>query len=271
MIVYITDDFSLSRIARSGQCFRVKEFPSGIFRFIFKNSVLYISEVEPYVFDVSCDNEEWNSIWHHYFDLDTSYEKIRNAIDVSDAFLLKAAEVSKGVRVLRQDPWEMLITFIISQQKSIPAIKKSIEMLCAACGTPYVTPLEELFVFPSAESIIAQSDDTLISCKLGYRLPYIKDAAQKVFSDSVNLEALHLLPDEDLLRALKSISGVGDKVANCVSLFGYHRTASVPIDVWIKRIITQSYNGINPFPKYGENAGIMQQFAFYYAQNYWKR
>jgi N-glycosylase/DNA lyase len=266
MRVSISDDFSLRKIAESGQCFRVAEPVRGIFRFVFKDKVLYISEISPSVFEVSCDVNEWNDTWHNYFDLDTNYAAIRASIPKSDHYIYSAAVAAQGVRILQQDPWEMLVSFIISQRKSIPAIKSSVELLCSAFGPQCHTAYEDLFLFPSAAEISAHPREALLACKFGYRAPYIEDAAQKVRSGTLDLESLRHFSDSDLLDALKTVKGVGKKVANCVSLFGYHRTASVPIDVWIMRVINQNYAGVDPFPRYDAVSGIIQQYVFFYVQ-----
>ena len=266
MRVSISDDFSLHKIAESGQCFRVAEPVPGIFRFVFKDRVLYISEISPSVFEVSCDETEWNETWYNYFDLGTDYAAIRAGIPKSDSYIYSAAVAAQGVRILQQDPWEMLVSFIISQRKSIPAIKTSVELLCSAFGPPCHTDYEDLFLFPSAAEISAQSHEALLACKFGYRTSYIEDAAQKVQSGKLDLESLRHFSDADLLDSLEAVKGVGKKVANCVSLFGYHRTASVPIDVWIMRVIDQYYAGVDPFSGYGAVSGIIQQYVFFYVQ-----
>ena len=271
MRVSITDDFSLKRIADCGQCFRAKEIGPGLFRFINGERILYISEVCPGQFEVSCDADEWNGVWLDYFDLNTNYAAIRASVPESDRFLTEAANAAAGIRILRQDPWEMLISFIISQRKSIPAIKTTIESLCSSFGRCCHTRYEDLYLFPSVSSLWEASSVALQECRVGYRTAYIQDAVMRVHSGKLNLNDANLLPDEELLAVLKSVKGVGDKVANCVSLFGYHRTAAVPIDVWVKRVIDKYYDGVNPFPAYGNAAGIMQQYAFFYAQEQSRR
>ena len=115
------------------------------------------------------------------------------------------------------------------------------------------------------------SDQDLIDCKLGYRVSYIKDAVAKVLSGNLDLTALSGLPDTEVFNALKTVRGVGDKVAACVCLFSYGRTGVAPVDTWIHKIIAREYGGIDPFPSYGEVAGIMQQYAFYDAISHKER
>ncbi len=266
MIVEITDDLDLQKIAESGQCFRCRETGSG-YRFVTARSVLFIRQMDEVTYSVSCSEAEWKALWVPYFDLDRSYSKIRSTV-TQDDFLGKAAAEGRGVRILRQDPWEVLISFIISQRKSIPAIKRSIERLCDQYGGHSDLLPEDVRLFPGPRALCSAGREGLSSCGLGYRVPYIQDAAARVYDGSLDLEALRELDDDLLLAALKSVKGVGDKVANCVMLFAYGRTSSVPIDTWIKRLIQDRYGGIDPFPRYGENAGILQQYAFYYIQKH---
>lgn len=270
MEITIKDDFNLNRVARSGQCFRTREFPDGTYRFVTGAHVLYIKEVATEKYEVSCDKNEWQSVWWHYFDFGRDYQSIRNNIPNADSYMNTAASEGKGIRILRQDPWEMLITFIISQRKSIPAIRNSIELLCSAYGSPVQTDRETLWLFPSAEQLYRASDSELQNCKLGYRIDYIKDAIAAVYEGKINLSNIGRYDDIALFTELKSIKGVGDKVANCICLFSYGRTAIAPVDTWISKIIDSKYKGINPFPAYGDSAGIMQQYAFFYAQNHKK-
>lgn len=266
MQISVTDDFDLKKIAESGQCFRVKEFEDGMFRFISTDKVLYIRNTESHYYDISCDLQTWETFWRKYFDLERCYCDIRKSIPLSDSYMVTSASEGNGIRILQQDPWEILITFIISQRKNIPAIKQSVEMLSLKFGTPIITPYETIHSFPDCKALKYATDDELNACKLGYRTSYVKNAISLVFEQKLNLSELHTLDDMNLFLKLKSIRGVGDKVANCVCLFAYGRTALAPIDVWINRTIEKQYDGRNPFPQYGKNAGIMQQYIFYYNQ-----
>ena len=266
MIVQIEDDLDLSKIAESGQCFRAVS-TAGRFRFITGEKVLYIEPLGEGRYAAECSEGEWRQVWEPYFDLPRNYAAVRQSVS-GDAFLQAAAASGQGVRVLRQDPWEMLVTLIISQRKSIPAIQKAVEALCTTFGAPLQTAHETLCSFPAPQALEAAGTDGLKSCGLGYRVPYVQDAARQVCSGALDLAGLAGKDDEELLTELKKVRGVGDKVANCVMLFAYGRTARVPVDVWIQRIIRERYAGKDPFVPYGQNAGIMQQYAFYYVQHH---
>lgn len=268
MEVQISDLFDLRKIADSGQCFRAIPRPGGVYRFITGSRVLYIRELSPHLYDVSCSREEWDRVWRPYFDLDRSYRDIGRRIPAKDSFLSRAAQAGAGIRILRQDPWETLITFILSQRKSIPAIRSMVELLSTRYGTKLSTPFETLYTFPSALQLKEARREDYLACKAGYRAPYLCDAVEQVLSGGLDLEGIAALPDGELITALEGVKGVGIKVANCVALFAYGRTACAPVDTWIKKVIEQEYRGRDPFKRYGDAAGIMQQYFFYYAQNH---
>lgn len=267
MKVHIEDDFDLDKIAFCGQCFRARKFDDGMFRFITGEEVLYMKQESEGLFTISCGEEDWRHIWRPYFDLSRSYKDLRSKTDGGNPFVVKAVECGSGLRILRQDTWEMLITFIISQRKSIPAIARAVEELCKRFGREMTTEYETLYGFPSPGALAAASGEELAACGLGYRTAYVRDAAQRVASGQMDLEALEGYSDEELFDALLTVRGIGKKVADCVCLFGYGRTARAPVDVWILRAINSEFGGVNPFPQYGEDAGIIQQYIFYYQKN----
>lgn len=268
MIVTITDDFDLDIIIASGQCFRAKEISEGLFRFISGKDVLYIRRLDTHTYDLNCDQQLWNRVWVPFFSLDINYRNIRKEAEGKNHFIDRAIGEGVGLRVLRQDPWEMLISFIISQRKSIPAITKAVNKLAENFGSFIITEHEQLYAFPTAQQLMVASYEELNNCSLGYRTPYVIDAVKKVVSGEIQLEALKTLNDECLCQQLMQIRGVGKKVANCVCLFGYGRTGAVPVDVWIRRAIDNECSGQNPFERYGSAAGIMQQYVFYYEKSH---
>lgn len=264
MQIEIQDDFDLEKIATCGQCFRAKAIDGGLFRFVSGDHVIYIKETGDHQFDVSCADDEWKEFWVPYFDLERSYQNIYYNEREKHDVVRKAMDCGRGLRILRQDPWEMLITFIISQRKSIPAISKSVEALAEKYGHPIKTDHEIINSFPTPEEMVHTTIDELQKCSLGYRAPYIYDAIQKVSSGTLNLETLTDYDDEALFNKLQTVNGVGKKVANCICLFGYGRMARVPVDVWILRAIREDCNGEDPFILFKNNAGIIQQYIFYY-------
>ena len=230
---------------------------------------MHLSERGEGLFEADCSANDWNGVWKNYFDLDTNYAQIRHAVENFAAgkpyekFLCDAANFGKGIRILRQDPFEMLISFIISQRKSIPAIRSSVEKICEKFGRK----VGDVYLFPRVEDISDAMIDDLSGLGLSYRKDYITDALEKLSSGAIDLKELETFSDNDLVEELKLISGVGDKVANCVALFAYHRVDRAPVDVWIKRAIDNDLGGKNIFSSFGKNAGILQQYIFYYKRS----
>lgn len=259
MIVKIDDDFDIRKIANSGQCFRFKETQNDIFENVAMGRILRIRQIDPHTLDFDCSDEEFKNIWSNYFDLCTDYKSIRESVS-DDCFLSSCAQKGAGIRILRQDAFETFISFIISQRKSIPAIKTSIERLSAACGTKIDNTH---YAFPTALAIQSCDDDLLAPCGLGYRLPYIKSAASTFVSDSALPSLLNELSDDELFEKLKTFNGVGDKVASCTALFGFHRLDFFPKDVWIKRALENKYPHGFDYEKYTPYNGVLQQYIFF--------
>ncbi len=228
---------------------------------IAKNRLLEIRHVAGDEFEFDCSESEFNDIWVDYFDLKTDYGSFISSIPKDDSFLRKASDYGSGIRILKQEPFETVITFIISQRKSIPAIRTSVEKICRLCGNEI---RDGFYSFPDAKALSEVSDKDLAECSLGYRMDYVRSAAQSVYHGLVDLEKLKCLSDEDLFQELSSLRGVGKKVANCVMLFAYHRIGAFPVDVWMERVIEEEYGGHFPLERYEGYAGIMQQYMFYY-------
>ncbi|KXB55364.1 8-oxoguanine DNA-glycosylase [Lachnoanaerobaculum saburreum] len=264
----------MKKIAESGQIFRFNVYDDE-YSLVTGDKLLFIKEDDDgYI--LSCSESEFEEFWTDYFDLRLDYSDFEKNIPADDLFLTNAAEYSYGIRILNQDKWEMLISFIISQRKSIPAIKSSIEKLARTYGKKIdmqvpdfiknIDKNSEFFAFPTPKALADASIDDLNACSLGYRSPYIEASAKAVYRGDIDLEALSKLDDNELLAALMSLKGVGIKVANCVALFGYHRIAAFPIDVWIKRMIDEHYDGEFPLKLYDGYAGVIQQYIFYYGR-----
>ncbi len=266
MITIHNPDFNIRKIAESGQCFRLKPNEKGGYTLVAKERVLHLRDTEDGC-QIDCTKEEFVALWRDYFDLDTDYAAIRAQADESDVFLQRACEYGTGIRMLRQDPWEMLVSFIISQRKNIPAIQFCIEALCSRYGEALESEEGTVYAFPSPERLAGLEEAHFLACSLGYRAKYVLSAARMVASGALDLGAIALLDDAALFAALLAVSGVGEKVANCVMLFGYHRLTCFPRDVWINRVEAREYGGAFPLALYPETAGALQQYIFYYARS----
>ena len=266
MIEIQNPDFDVKKIAESGQCFRMNPNAEGGYTLVALGRVLRLSGT-PFGGALDCSQAEFDALWREYFDLERDYADIRASADPNDAFLGRACDYGRGIRMLRQDPWEMLITFILSQRKNIPAIRYCVEALCSRYGEPIESAGERYFAFPSAERLAALDECCLKDCSLGYRAKYVSAAARLVASGALDLTKIANLTDDELMQALLTVPGVGEKVANCVLLFGYHRLGRFPRDVWINRIVENEYEGVFPLERYPDTAGALQQYMFFYARS----
>ncbi len=204
--------------------------------------------------------EEYEKIWRKYFDIDRDYDGIEELLK-SDETLHTMYTACRGVRVLNQEPWETLCSFIISQNNNIKRIKGIISRLCEAYGTPTGGG----YAFPSAERIAALGVDDLAPLKCGFRAKYIIDAAQKVADGSINFDEIRQLDIDSAREKLKMIYGVGNKVADCTLLFGLGFADAFPKDVWINRAMEKLFPNGLPEQCRGVS-GIVQQYIFSYAR-----
>ena len=309
-------ELSLKKIAESGQTFRWREESDGWWRIAAFDRVLRARQ-DGRMLTLACTREEYETVWRSYFDLDTDYAAIRRTIPAEDAYLTEAAARGKGIQILRQDPWEMTVTFIISQRKNIPAIRTCVEKLCRMTGRRLRAdsgPLtaekasggrpgsgtdsggEAEYCFPTPEEILRlrcsraegrpEGEEPLCSfrqagfdsCSLGYRMPYIRAAAEwardrggrtaerpdpeSLREGNGGLRGLEALSDGELMETLLGIRGVGVKVASCIMLFGFHRLNAFPVDVWMKRALETHYPQGFSLSSYAPYAGVMQQYMF---------
>ncbi|MEI8199534.1 MAG: DNA glycosylase [Eubacteriales bacterium] len=267
MIIREIQDFSLSRIADSGQCFRMNRLESGAYRIIAFGRYLEANDLGDSRFAFSCTEEEFQDIWTDYFDLKSDYRALISLVPPDDTFLQAAIKYGQGMRILNQDPWEVMVSFIISQRKSIPAIKTAIETMCVHFGTPMAFEGKPYFSFPSARHIAGLSCRDIACCSLGYRDKYVTAAAESVARGDIRFEDLMDADETTAGTVLKTIPGIGEKVANCILLFGLHKSNAFPEDTWIKRIIDAEYAGEFPKGLYEGHLGIIQQYIFYYARS----
>ncbi len=265
MVVTIPD-FDLQKITDSGQCFRMRRMEDGSFCTVAEGRFVRITPLGGDKFEFSCPEKEF-SFWENYFDLNTDYRQFFDAVNKRDAFLNKAMEYGKGLRILRQDPFEVTVSFIISQRKSLQAIRTAVEALCRCCGTAFETPCGTMYAFPTPQQLSSLPVCDLRGCSVGYRDKYLSALAERVSSGEVSLEAIGALNDADAKKALTGLFGIGSKVADCILLFGYQRRDAFPVDVWIGRILEREYKGSFPQERYRGFSGILQQYMFYYAKS----
>ncbi len=251
--------FDLKKTFLCGQCFRWEE-KDGVWSGIVKGRHLSLKEEKGYIILFPCTEQDFNSLWRDYFDLARDYSAVNEILSI-DKILSRAAVYGKGIRILNQDPWEALCSFIISQNNNIPRIKGIVSRLCEAFGER----IQGGYSFPRAEKIASLSVEDLSPLRCGFRAKYILDAAKKVSSGEINFEELKAMESATAREKLITIYGVGEKVADCTLLFGLGHIDVCPKDVWIKRALSVLYNG--EFPECAKDfAGIAQQYLFYYAR-----
>lgn len=260
----IPASFSLAQTLDCGQAFRWQPLPGepGAWQGVAQDKVLVVREAQGRL-HFSCSQAEFDSFWRGYFDLDEDYEIKRAALSALSPVLAEAAAFAPGIRLLRQDPWEALCSFIISQNNNIPRIKGILQRLCQGWGSPI--PGTGLSSFPAPQALMGETPESLAPLRTGFRAKYLIDAAQKVSSGEVSLEAVDKAPLEEGRRELQKIRGVGPKVAECALLYGFHKTQCFPMDVWMKRAMHTLLPGFSP-ADFGENAGLAQQYIFHYSR-----
>ena len=257
----ITSDIDIAKTLDCGQAFRFSE-SDGVWRGVAMGRALSLTQEGNKITLFDVKEEEFNSLWRGYFDLDRDYEMIKSSVS-SNEILKKATDFSDGIHILRQEPWEAVCSFIISANNNIPRIKGIISRLCENFGFKIA---DGLFTFPSAERIAALTLDDLAVIKSGFRAKYILDAAQKFSSNQIDVEALYTLPIDEARNKLMTIKGIGPKVADCALLFGWGRVECFPVDVWIRRAMNHFF-GENGLPSEAvEYDGIVQQYLFYWAR-----
>lgn len=247
-----------------GQCFRWNADADGVYTGISGKRVCKVNGR-----DIICSDED-NEYWREYFALDVDYNEIISNLLSIDVKLSPCVDFGSGIRILKQDVWEAIISFIISANNNIPRIKKIIEQLCQSFGEKTEFDGEAFYSFPTPERLAGVTCEELAPLKAGYRDKYIIDAAEKVSSGEVDLNSLPQMKDDELKKTLMKIKGIGGKVADCVMLFSLGRSSVFPTDVWIKRIVSRVY-GVEEKEiqryvgeKYGRYAGYAQQYMYYY-------
>ncbi len=282
MRVYTADnikDFSLDNIFDCGQCFRWEKTDDGMYAGTAygKTAVMEYDPAGETLRIHGASEEDYEKIWRRYLDLDRDYTRIKQELSCRDAVIAKAVEFGPGIRILNQDKWETLISFIISQNNNIPRIKKCINSLAETLGSKAGEAGGKVFYnLPSPEVLAGASAEDLEPCRLGYRTKYLIETAGMVAEEGLDsLERLGTdeVTSDEAFERLQRYSGVGPKVANCIALFSLGRTDRFPIDVWVKKVMHQLYgipeNNMKAMAEFaeahfGEYGGIAQQYLFYY-------
>lgn len=278
VIINDSNDFIISHTFLCGQCFRFSPHPNGGYIGTAMGRTVRITQDDNSIVLHNTSISDFENIWYDYFDLDRDYAAIKKALTKDGDEVMKSAiNYGKGIRILKQDLWETIISFIISASNNIPRIKKIINTLCTEYGTPHTYEGETYYSFPQPKVIANLTPDELSVIRAGFREKYILSCAKSVVSGELKLNSLYDMTTDEAKKTLMSLSGVGNKVSDCILLFALNRFDSFPIDVWIKRIMEfcyfnnekQTVDAISQFArnKFGNLGGMAQQYLFYYAHD----
>lgn len=277
VIIEGVKDFQLDHTFDNGQCFRWYREEDGSYTGVAFGRAANIGCIDGTILLNNVSLKDYQDIWKDYLDLDRDYGAIKRKLSVKDPDMENAIRYGHGMRILQQDKWETLISFILSQNNNIARIRKCVEGLCTTYGKPlgkYQGRMQ--YAFPTAEDLAELRPQELEPCRLGYRAKYIVETAKQIAADNGRtLESLGKASAKEAYEYLLGLSGVGPKVANCIMLFSMEKYDSFPLDVWIKRVMNQVYHieegNVKKMQEYatehfGAYGGIAQQYLFYYAR-----
>lgn len=268
------ENFLVSQIFDCGQCFRFDPCDDGFEGVAYGKHIVFSQKTPDSLEIIGADANDYSRLWRHYLALDADYTKIRADISKrfdaashgKDRIMPEAMEYGSGIRILRQEPWETLCSFIVSQNNNIPRIKKIIAAMSERFGEPINENGKTYYAFPTAEALVDAGVDELAGLKVGFRAKYIYDAAKKIAEGMIDLSEVSMMKPDDAMEVLCTINGVGPKVASCAMLFGLSMTSAFPIDVWIKRVLAKYYPDGLDIKLLGDYAGIAQQYLFYFGR-----
>ncbi|MCX8074495.1 MAG: 8-oxoguanine DNA glycosylase [Clostridia bacterium] len=267
-------NFNLKYTLECGQCFRWKKVDdiNNEYIGIISDRVIKIWQKKEYLYVCSNKIENLEYKIMQYFDLNTDYSLIEEKIASIDNNINLAVKNTSGIRILKQDPFETLISYIISANNNIPRISRSVNDISRKYGTRVFFDNNEFFLFPTIEQLADITTEEFQKCGVGFRARYIKHTIEEILNNRINLRELDLFDDFEIRDKLLKFQGVGPKVADCILLFAYSRKNTFPVDVWVKRVMENLYFRKNVSLKeiieysnknFGEYSGIVQQHLFY--------
>ena len=276
-------NFDIGKIFDCGQCFRFDEVSGSAhekeFSGVAHGRFVSFAQDGDTLFIYGSDARDFEDIWKRYLDIERDYDAVGADVlaHCKNEALAEAVEYGRGIRILAQDPFECIISFIISQNNNIPRIKKIIESLSACCGEKieiseamqgHLSGKSSLCAFPTPEALRALGEEGLFELKTGFRARYIYDAVERILDGRLLID--EVMSEKDIEKAIEtlcSVKGIGRKVASCALLFGFGKYSAFPIDVWMKRVALKYFGeageSLNA-ESFGEYAGIAQQYLFYY-------
>ena len=272
----ISEDFEPKHVFECGQCFRWLREEDGSYTGVVQGKVINVKKENDLIIFDNTNKEDFENIWFDYFDLGRNYGEIKKQLKVIDEYLEKATEFGQGIRILQQDGWEMLISFIISANNRIPMIQRAINNLSERDGK-FIDEYrgKKYYAFPTPEELSKVSVEDIRACQTGFRDKYIKSVVDYVNENNEDVLSYRKLDTSECIKELVKFNGVGPKVADCIALFGMQKYDTFPVDVWVKRVMEEFYVEDNlslpkirkfALDKFGDLAGFAQQYLFYYAR-----
>lgn len=272
IIVKEIRNFNPYQVFSCGQCFRWNQSDEGTYIGVSFNKVIEVELKDKDLIIYNTNEKDFKNIWANYFDLYRDYDEIKNQLK-KDSVLRKAVKYGEGIRILNQEPLEILISFIISSNNRIPMIRRVIESICSAFGEEIYYKDKVYYSFPSLEKLSLSKEEDFRGFSAGFRAKYIKNTIDILNNKEEDLELIKSLDSVDTLKHMLNFPGVGPKVSDCITLFSMGKTDSFPVDIWVKRAMDYFYEtgnislkGVREFAreKYGPLAGFAQQYLFFY-------
>ena len=272
----ISQDFDPKHVFECGQCFRWLKEEDGSYTGVVQGKVINVKKENDLIIFDNTNKEDFENIWFDYFDLGRDYSQIKNKLKVMDEYLEKATEFGRGIRILQQDGWEMLISFIISANNRIPMIQRAINNLSQKYGK-FICEYKgkKYYAFPTPNELSKASVEEIRACQTGFRDKYIKGVVDYINENNVDVLSYRKLNTDECIKELIKFNGVGPKVADCIALFGMQKYDTFPVDVWVKRVMEEFYVEDNlslpkirrfALSKFENLSGFAQQYLFYYAR-----
>ena len=269
----INNDFNLKNTITCGQIFRYYEIDEG-YIVILKDRVIKLIEKDNYILIESNKEENLKEAVYDYFDLNRDYGKIEKEIMKKDKKLKDALVFSRGLKMIHQDPFETIISYVISQNNRVPSIAKALNLIAKNYGEKVYFNDCEYYLFPSINKLINVSIEDYRNCKTGFRDKYLYEIVQNINCNNLNIDSIYNMSGDEALKYLMTFKGIGNKVASCILLFAYQKFDVYPIDTWVKKFMKEDYNiegekNIKEFTfnTYKEYSGLAIQYMFNYKRN----
>lgn len=266
--------FKLDDTITCGQIFRFFKLEDNSYDVILKDRVINVYKKGDYLYVTSNNEDNLKEVVTNYFDLENDYDSMNNYLKKVDNKIIPSVEFSNGLTMIKQDPFETVIEYIISSNNGVPQIANALNLIAKKYGTEVIFNDKKYFLFPSYKDLKDVREEDFRNCKVGFRDKYLKQIINKLNDNEIDLNAYFDMETKDALESLMLNSGIGPKVASCILLFAYQKYDVFPVDTWVKKVMKESYNiegekNIRDFAKktYGSYSGIAIQYMFNYGRN----